>query len=244
MVSVCMATHNGEQYIEDQLSSILTQLEADDEVIISDDGSTDRTIEIIKSIGDKRVRVLHFIQPFNPLSGQQRGMLFSSRNFENALKNAQGDIIILSDQDDVWYPEKVEIIRNRLLQADIVKHDMSIINADNMLIKTRYYTAEKQQNRNWFHLIKYLPFRGCCLAFRKSVLNSSFPFPKMCLQHDTWIGMIAAKCKYRFHYIDQPLLYHRIHGNNVSELVNENSLWYKVVYRFKLILQLIRKRNK
>ena len=84
MISVCIATYNGEKYIKEQMISILKQLSEKDEIIISDDSSTDRTIEIIENIKDSRIKILKnrkFSQP--------------SLNFENALKSSKGDIIFL-----------------------------------------------------------------------------------------------------------------------------------------------------
>ncbi|MDE5758415.1 MAG: glycosyltransferase, partial [Allobaculum sp.] len=91
MISVCIATYNGERYIETQIRSILDQLNEDDEIIISDDSSTDRTLDIIRSLNDSRIKLF-------------AGNKFHSRtfNFENALKQATGDFIFLSDQDDIW----------------------------------------------------------------------------------------------------------------------------------------------
>ncbi len=96
MISVCMATYNGEKYIERQLDSILAQLKENDELIISDDGSTDRTAEILARYGtDKRIRILH---------GSFHSPIY---NFENAIKQAQGDYIFMADQDDIWLPGRI-----------------------------------------------------------------------------------------------------------------------------------------
>ena len=95
MVSVCMATYNGGKYIKEQIDSILGQLSNNDELIISDDNSTDDTVDIINRISDSRVRLF-----FN----KQKGY---TNNFENALKQVRGDIIFLSDQDDIWMDNKV-----------------------------------------------------------------------------------------------------------------------------------------
>ena len=96
MVSVCIPTYNGEQYIEAQLHSILPQLEATDEVVISDDHSTDSTIDKILKLNDVRIKVL--------TNTRKPGLL---GNLENALRATKGDIIYLSDQDDLWFPGKV-----------------------------------------------------------------------------------------------------------------------------------------
>lgn len=91
MISVCMACYNGQKYIRQQIDSILSQLKENDELIISDDGSKDLTCEIVLSYHDPRIKLLH--------NTKEHGFI---GNFENALRCAKGDIIFLSDQDDVW----------------------------------------------------------------------------------------------------------------------------------------------
>ena len=89
MISVCMATYNGEKYLREQVGSILTQLGENDELVVSDDGSTDSTIDILKSYNDPRIKIF--------INTGRHGV---NSNFENALRHADGDYIFLSDQDD------------------------------------------------------------------------------------------------------------------------------------------------
>jgi len=119
MISVCMATFNGEKYIKEQINSILIQLDYKDELIISDDGSTDKTMEIIHKFDDKRIKLF-----------ENKNMHGYAHNFENALKQATGDYIFFSDQDDVWLPNKVEIMLPHL-------------KADNFVISDAYVTNEE-----------------------------------------------------------------------------------------------------
>ena len=102
-VSVCMATCNGEKYLREQLSSILLQLHDSDEIIISDDASTDRSIEIIASFKDLRIKVF-----------KHKYRLGVIKNFEYALLKASKKIIILADHDDVWLPGKRNLIVDEL----------------------------------------------------------------------------------------------------------------------------------
>ena len=97
MISVCMACYNGEKFIQEQVDSIICQLGLDDELIISDDGSNDRTLDILFSYEDSRIKILH-----------NRACHGFVGNFENALSHAKGDYIFLSDQDDIWKKEKVQ----------------------------------------------------------------------------------------------------------------------------------------
>ena len=110
MISVCMATYNGEKYIELQLRSILPQLSEDDEVIVSDDASTDQTLDVVRRLNDNRIKIVHHETDHG-----------YTRNFENALKYAKGDYIFLSDQDDEWLPEKVQVTLQALPAVTLLK---------------------------------------------------------------------------------------------------------------------------
>ena len=103
-ISVCIATYNGEKYIKEQLESIIHQLGEYDEIIISDDGSNDKTIQIIENFKDTRIKI------FNHSPNRKTKYKFdlTTRNIENALSKAKGDFIFLADQDDIWIKNKVE----------------------------------------------------------------------------------------------------------------------------------------
>ena len=108
-VSVCLATYNGEKYIYDQLISILKQINKNDEVIISDDCSSDSTISIIKSLNDKRIRIFHHERIACGYKGTMKTCYLVGKNAENALQHARGEYIFLADQDDVWHKNKVSV---------------------------------------------------------------------------------------------------------------------------------------
>ena len=119
MISVCMATYNGEKYLKDQLDSILKQIQSSDEVIISDDGSNDSTRYIIEKF-QKEYKNIYLVD------GPKRGV---QKNFENALKHARGDILFLSDQDDIWMDGKVERVLKEFENSKTlcVVHDAEIV---------------------------------------------------------------------------------------------------------------------
>src|SRR6185295_7207099 len=96
-VSVCMATCNGAPYIKEQIDSILVQLSDHDELIISDDGSSDSTLEILQSY-NHQTKILPARKFDNPV-----------KNFEHSLNHCKNEIIFLADQDDIWHPEKIKV---------------------------------------------------------------------------------------------------------------------------------------
>ncbi|MDR0620012.1 MAG: glycosyltransferase, partial [Bacteroidales bacterium] len=114
-----MATYNGEKYIKEQLDSILCQLGMDDELIISDDGSTDKTLEIIQHYQEPRVKILSNVKRHSIIG-----------NFENALIHAKGDYIFLADQDDVWTSDKVNVVLAALATTDLVVSDCTVVDGD------------------------------------------------------------------------------------------------------------------
>lgn len=218
MISVCIATYNGERFLHEQLESILAQLSFDDEVIISDDGSEDRTLDIVCSFNDPRIKV--YIN---------RGKHGFKENFENALNKATGDYIFLSDQDDVWMPNKVDIVVKYLNIFDLVVHDAQVIDIVGDLIGENYYSLFSEKAGFWSNLWKSR-FLGCCMAFKRKVLKECLPFPKYVVAHDYWIGMYAL-ATYRVRFISDILIGYRRHGQNVSSSSESSntSLFYKII---------------
>lgn len=204
MISVCIATYNGEIFIREQIDSILRQLSSDDEIIVSDDGSTDGTISIINSIDDKRIRVIEGPRKQSPTS-----------NFECALKASKGDYIFMSDQDDVWKPNKVKICMKWLQRYDCVVSDAEVTDSSlNPLYSSLYAIMQVRQGRIYNTIWKN-GYTGCCMAFRRNVLEASLPFPKDIPMHDIWIGNVAAY-KYNVKFIPDTLIYFRRHEDTTS----------------------------
>lgn len=223
-ISVCLATYNGAKFIKEQLESILPQLGVSDEIIISDDHSSDNTLQIITEINDDRIKVF---KNFNP-----KGIV---GNFENALRNSTGDYIFLSDQDDVWLPNKVVLSCEALEKFDIIVTNCKIVDTDLNIINESYFKLNNSRAgflKN-FYRSSYL---GCCVAFRKELLNIILPIPAhLFLYHDWWIGFLAA-IKYTTHFISEPCLLYRRHDHNMSTTggVSRQSLFKKIRDRFQL----------
>lgn len=219
-ISVCIATYNGEKYILRQLESILLQLGENDEIIISDDYSTDNTLELVKSINDKRINVSY--------NKRKRGY---SHNFENALENASGDIIFLSDQDDVWYEDRVKKMVAKLQTADYVVCDYDIVDGN---LKKLKIDSSKKRKGFLNNLIKCTHL-GCTIAFNKKVLKKILPFPKndILCPHDLWIALIS-QFYFKSEIMNDKLMCYVRHGDNASDGLlakSENSLFKKIKIR-------------
>ena len=225
MLSIVMATYNGERFIREQIDSILRQLSSDDEIIVSDDGSTDDTISIINTIEDKRIRVIEGPRKQSPTS-----------NFECALKASKGDFIFKSDQDDVWKPNKVKICMEWLQRYDCVVSDAEVTDSSlNPLYPSLYAIMQVKQGRIYNTIWKN-GYTGCCMAFRRNVLEASLPFPKDIPMHDIWIGNVAAY-KYNVKFIPDTLIYFRRHEDTTScnGKGSKYSIWQQMKFRWSVI---------
>lgn len=233
MISVCMATYNGERYLRQQLESILSQLsEQDAEIIIADDGSTDETLRIVESLKDSRIRVLP--------SEKHLGTIY---NYERALQVAKGDVIFLADQDDIWLPGKVAVVLDKLKECDLVMHDAYMLRQKDSqegawqrsgkLSDIRPY--ESGVVSNWWKN----SFTGCCVAFRRQVLEKALPFPKNLPMHDQWLGLVAERY-FKVRWIEEPLVEYRQHSSNATHIGNSPAgVLQKIKWRVNLVKALI-----
>lgn len=238
MVSVCIATYNGEKYLRQQLDSILAQIGREDEIVISDDNSSDRTLALIASYDDKRIRVLHHdptkITTTFPLDKP-------THNFENALQHARGDIIFLADQDDVWLKGKVETMLAELQDADFAVHDCVVADdhLENIIHPSYFDYIGIHQGvwKNW----KKATYLGCCMAMRKEVVLRAMPFPKTMVGHDLWLGIIADRY-FKTKIVKRKLIRYRKHTNSktTSGGKSKNTLWFKIRYRLTILMHIIR----
>ena len=236
MVSVCIATYNGEHYLREQLDSILAQIGEEDEVVISDDSSTDGTLPLIESYHDPRIRVLHhdpnLVTTTFPLDRP-------THNFENALRHAKGDILFLADQDDVWLEGKVETMLAQLQDAHLAIHDCTVVDSHmrNVIHPSCFSYIGIHQGvwRNWAKAT----YLGCCMAMRREVVQRALPFPSTMVGHDLWLGMIADRY-FTTKLVRKSLLRYRKHTNSktTSGGKSKNTLWFKIHYRLTILTQI------
>lgn len=219
MISVCIAIYNGRKYLREQLESIICQLSPDDEVIVSDDGSTDGSLDIIASFKDPRITVY--------ANGGEHGCV---GNFSNALDHARGEYIFLADQDDVWLPGKVRTVMQYLEGGvDLVTHNARLIDGEGKDLGSDYFSRMHDGTGFWINFWK-TRFLGCCMCFNRRVLEKSMPIPPKVACHDYWIGMVAAR-HFNVRFIDDELLLYRRHGGNASSSSEQSteSWWYRLV---------------
>ncbi|MBO1044066.1 MAG: hypothetical protein AN481_02535 [Aphanizomenon flos-aquae LD13] len=206
-ISICMATYNGYQYVKNQLQSILNQIDEEDEIIIVDDASIDNTLFIIKEFQDSRIKLIE-----NKIN---LGVL---KTFESAISNSTGDIIFLSDQDDVWISNKVEKILEVFQKhpdITLVLSDAQIIDSEGRITADSFFKIRGKFVANPLSNIIKNKYHGCTLAFRREMLEVFLPFPADIPMHDMWMGIVNAIYGKVF-YIGEPLIQHRRHDNNTS----------------------------
>jgi glycosyltransferase involved in cell wall biosynthesis len=233
-----MASYNGGKFIRQQIDSIIKQLSPEDELIISDDNSTDTTRDVINSYSDERIKLLHHKRDEKIAATKCAAFRFTVNNFENALLAARGDFIFLSDQDDIWEFNKVKEILKELQCHDLVMCNFSIIDENNKL-QRKSVLKKDPVNKYFIKNILYPPFLGCTMAFHKKILEYCLPFPYKLIGHDFWIGcLVCIKGTYKF--IEKPLHSYRRHYSNVSSATNKssNGFIFKISYRLVFILQI------
>ena len=233
MISVCMATYNGERFLREQVDSILAQLGPEDELIVSDDGSSDKTIDILMSYNDLRIHLCsHRFTGKKECIGD-----VVSENFENALKVAKGDYIFLSDQDDIWIDGKVKKMVAALQNAEVVVSNAWLLTDDNINNCTELLYNGRNPLKNYF--LKKGKYYGCCMAFRANALSYVLPFPQPLPLHDTWLGLLP-EIVGGGAFIEAPLIYYRRHSSNVSWHA-KNTIWYMIKYRVRILFLIIKR---
>lgn len=226
-VSICMATYNGEAFIKRQLDSILPYLESKDEVIIVDDGSTDQTVQIIQDYRDERVHL--FVHQTN------HGVINS---FEEALGHAKNDVILLADQDDVWFEDKVENVK-KCFEEDtnvtLVYHDAQVVDKNLKILYTSW--REHRQFSDYPNVSSTIlrnHFTGCMMAFKRELCHDVMPFPRTVEMHDQWIGLVALLQKRKIVYLAKPMMQFVRHGQNATG--KKRTRWAQLVGRLKTVL--------
>ena len=227
-VSVAMAAYNGEEYISQQIDSILDQLGKEDELIVSINPSTDRTEEIVRQYADLDKRVKFFIC-------NASGVL---KNFENAISESSKDIIMLADQDDIWAKDKLYIVKKRLEDKTIsgICHGCIYIDSTGELTQQQPEKLETHKV-SILEILKKNRVQGSCLAFRSDLKKWILPFPDRIPMHDSWIGLMICKHGVLL-YLDEPLLLYRQHEGTVT-VRKHGSVKKMIISRMELINALL-----
>jgi glycosyltransferase involved in cell wall biosynthesis len=232
-ISVCIASYNGAKFIQEQINSILKQLNENDEVIIIDDCSTDNTVEIIKSFNDHRIKL--FINKVN------KGHVYS---FGKSISLSNNEIIFMSDQDDIWFENRVSLMVNRLtnFKVMLLSSNSEFIDENSNKIlnysmgKVNSIDSDRYLNNIFNIFLGKLGYYGCAMAFTRDLKEYILPIPIYVESHDLWIAKAANLLKTNLH-CDDITLSRRIHGNNASLLKRKllPILWSRIIFIISMI---------
>ena len=222
-VSVALCTYNGAAYLEQQLLSILGQSLRPDEIVVSDDGSTDETLAVLERVVEawRAEDAAHVVEIMVLRNATALGV---TANFEQALAACSGDLIALSDQDDIWWPERLERMVaefKRRPELVLLHSDARLVDADGAPIGQTLLAAlgVSSANRAEVHaggafdvLLRRNIVTGATMMVRRESVERSRPFPAAWV-HDEWLAMVAALTG-EVDFLDETLIDYRQHGGN------------------------------
>lgn len=206
-ISVCMAVFNGEKYLKEQIESILIQLEEGDELILYDDCSTDSSLDLLKKYAEMQSNIIL-------LDGEcNKGVICA---FSKALQIAKKEIIVLSDQDDIWCKDKLKATRDIFINQEVIGylHNANVINSEGSFLR-KFYTADFKCKFSVCNLFYSNFVIGCCLAFRREIVKTILPIPSFVSMHDWWIASNIIRNGLII-YDEKILIKYRRHSSNVS----------------------------
>jgi glycosyltransferase involved in cell wall biosynthesis len=213
-ISIALTTFNGQLFIKDQLNSILNQTITPNEIVIIDDKSTDDTCSIIRNFESS-------IPIFLYVNSEKLGV---NSNFEKAISLCTGDYIAISDQDDVWLNDKLELLIQRALN---INTDLPILIRSNSYVMNYNLTINygpvflTEQPRNLYKRFFYPNAQGAGMLLNYKLKKAIIPFPKDIHAYDFYIAMMAEIIG-KSEYVNKPLMLYRIHSNNavgISEIL-------------------------
>lgn len=227
-ISVVMAVYNGKSYLPEQLDSILRQLRDTDELLVLDDGSEDGSRELLRAYAQKWKQIRLY------LNDKRMGPV---QNFGQGLAMAAGDVIFLSDQDDIWQPEKAETVCRAMkagAKPQLVLHNAQFMDAQGKKLNKTLFQWRGVRIGFWKNWLKN-SYMGCCMALNRPMAQKVLPIPNQIPMHDQWIGLLAE------HYgtvtlLDQCLIGYRRHGGNATQ-EGHSSVMRMMAWRLQILIQ-------
>lgn len=212
IISIALATYNGEKYLKEQLESVLNQSCKDFELIVCDDCSSDNTLDLLHEYAQKDSRIKIFQNDVN---------LGFKKNFEKILSLCSGEYIAFCDQDDIWHPDHLETLLNNIGDNDCIGANSLIIDENGisqnktLLEYWPVHRMPKDKEELFQHELYSNVIQGTASLIKSSLLKTALPFPENVRYHDYWLALNAGinnGCK----YISTVILDYRRHSNNVS----------------------------
>jgi len=229
-VECVLCTYNGERYIYEQLESIRKQSYKVSKLIISDDGSTDKTVDIILGWIRKTNIITELYVNDEPLGPK--------KNFEKAFMLSKGEYVMFADQDDVWLPDKVAISLEKIRDLEkkygkdmpcLVHSDLAVVDENLKMIHESFlenqgleHIEDKERQIKCLLVQNYVT--GCTIIVNNALRVKSLPFPKNIIMHDYWLALVASLSG-RIAFINKPTLLYRQHATNTIGAVTYLSIF-------------------
>ena len=235
-ISIAMCTFNGADYLQEQLVSIAKQTCLPDELVVCDDGSTDSTLQILDEFKKKVL--------FPVIIHCNKKRLGATKNFEKAIKLCKGEIIVLSDQDDIWLPQKIKKIAETFKKNPDAGYSFSnAIVVDEKLNPFNYtlwdyvsFTANRRRKFKQGNQIEVLVGRsvvtGATMALSKTITNWILPIPEEWV-HDKWIALLASAAEEKGIFIEEPLMKYRLHSKQSIGINMDGDKKLNLIEQFK-----------
>ncbi|ORX22216.1 glycosyl transferase family 2 [Thermoanaerobacterium sp. PSU-2] len=246
MLDIILSTYNGEKYLKEQIESILNQTYKDWRLLIRDDGSCDRTLDIIEEYIKKFNGKIYFINDSDKHLG-------ASMSFFNLLKYSTADYIMFCDQDDVWLPNKIEITLNEMQNSEkfypdkpvLIHSNLKVVNVGLKIIDESFWKYQKL-NPNLKRLNNLLiqnNVTGCTVMINRKLKDLLGTVLSNAIMHDWWLALVASSFGV-VEYIDKPLILYRQHGANdtgakrykISYFINRSLKYDKAVKTINKII--------
>jgi glycosyltransferase involved in cell wall biosynthesis len=230
LVSVVMGTYNGGKFLREQLDSIFAQTYTNLEVVVCDDCSTDDTVEILEEFSRKFGLTYH-------LNEKNLGLV---RNYEKVLSLAKGEYLALSDQDDIWFPNKIELLLSNIGSCSLIHSAVRVIDSEGKPHRDPVVISELSKDHTAkVHFADFLEtawMLGCTSLLDRKLLVDCLPFPEGVMFHDWWLTMAAIELGNGIKYIHVPTVKYRQYGGNTALNFFMDITWHKKRFEFYKLL--------
>ena len=216
MITILLATYNGEKYLSEQINSLLNQSFKDFKILVRDDGSTDGTLDVLNRFINDYPQKITLLNDRTPTGS-------SARNFFRLLSAVDDDYVMFCDQDDFWLPQKIEktFEKMKMLEKEhgdiplLVHSDLSVVDAELNLINKSFFDFQKisPERDRLNNLLVQNNVTGCTAMINRKMLMLAKDEPISCAMHDWWIALLAAAFG-KADFISEPLILYRQHGGN------------------------------
>ena len=249
-IAVLLSTYNGEKFLGEQLDSLLAQSHKNFILVVRDDGSRDRTVSILESYASDHPERIHLISRDGVNMGASASFAFLADYVikSKELLGLKSIYMMFCDQDDTWFPEKIEKLLAAMLATEanngstlpiIVHSDLEVVSEQNMVIAKSLISYQGLEiERNSFpNLVISNLVTGCTALINEPLAEKALPIPEKAIMHDWWLALVASAFG-KLVYLDTPLVHYRQHGNNTigakeftKVSVVSMSLWSRILAR-------------